>query len=387
MQVGDPSVLLSQTDDKEIADGRSQYTFTCPGTCTDMHLGDTGDITLISAQLHMHAIGDAIKLEHVRAGEVINTFKTEFYDYAFQDVVPSSEAMGIVIKPGDGFVHECVYNYNSASEGRKFFGPASDDEMCMAFLMYYPKHSDINRCGINEGIFTNRRSLEGKETLEEKVKEGLATFEPSPPISRDQRAATECADNEVMLTTFTGGFLASCSKAVYFCYDDSILMSYGLPAGLYESTCCATCAAEKEKETVTKCDHEDGLMSLLSGHVCADTPNYCVNDALFQEGGAPAGFFGVICCKTCEGIEYENNDYSAACFGGYEIERMGDSSTITFREFGGDTGECLDVDVEEEVVEDVEKDVDLDDVLLGGGSSAKAVGALALIALSVLATL
>ena len=87
MQVGDPQVMLADGD-SAIPDGRSKVTMGCPGSCTQHYLAGsgsgTGAVTLISAQLHMHGTGDAIRVEQKRSGEVVNTFKTEFYDYAFQ---------------------------------------------------------------------------------------------------------------------------------------------------------------------------------------------------------------------------------------------------------------------------------------------------------------
>ncbi len=138
--VGDPNVWLFPTP---IPEGISSWHITCPESCTRSVLEEK--VTIMTVQLHMHAVGRAIMVEHKRDGEVINSWTVEFYDYAFQDVVPISETMGVEILPGDTFDTTCVFK----NEGRFVkYGPGSNDEMCMSFILYYPKVEDLTECGI-----------------------------------------------------------------------------------------------------------------------------------------------------------------------------------------------------------------------------------------------
>jgi hypothetical protein len=72
----------------------------------------------------------------VRDGAPIRSGSVEFYDFD-QAGVYSVIQDSFALKRGDSFRTTCYYD---ANQGDKF-GLASDDEMCIAFLLYYPKQS------------------------------------------------------------------------------------------------------------------------------------------------------------------------------------------------------------------------------------------------------
>ena len=360
IQVGDPRVLLS-TLEPELPIGASRLSISCPGSCTDNYL--TKPITLISAQLHMHAVGDAIRVEHTRGDQILHTFKTEYYDYAFQDIVPTSEAAGVVVQPGDGFNIECAYK----TDEQVNFGPTSSDEMCISFIMYYPKLSDIDECGINPGAFTASERL-GK-AYKPKPKSLELTFDDNDDFRRlveerhQSRELATCVDQDALLDTLTGGFMMECESNKYFCIDDSILVNFGFPADSFGDTlCCATCE-EARAEGSDKCIYEDGLISLFTDNAvpdCASFSFFCQDDGGLIESGSPPGFFASVCCRTCDGVPYKGDNGTMACLGDYELEGMEEEDvedSIVFRTFGGSTGQCVELD---------------NDLLLSGGSSSLA---------------
>lgn len=72
---------------------------------------------------------------HFRDGELIRTGQVQFYDFAQQGgFVVQQEPFQI--QPGDSFQTTCQYQSEEA-----VFGLSSSEEMCIAFLMYFPRQT------------------------------------------------------------------------------------------------------------------------------------------------------------------------------------------------------------------------------------------------------
>lgn len=135
LETGDPWVMLNDT---AINAGLTQYSFTCPGTCSSTYLTQARDVggsdqgvTILSETLHMHKTGVRMTNEVIRGGEVFHTAVADVYDFDQQGgYLAPQEAYEVV--PGDSFRTTCYYENGSQ------FGLGSDDEMCIAFLLYYP---------------------------------------------------------------------------------------------------------------------------------------------------------------------------------------------------------------------------------------------------------
>jgi len=129
--LGDSTVAL---EGMTLPQGLSDYDFHCSADCSALALGDE-PVTVVREYLHMHQSGSSAYNEHVRDGEVIRTGKAEFFDFKQQGghIVQQDP---FEIKPGDSFNTRCFYN-NDINNRR--FGLSSSDEMCMAFLLYYPR--------------------------------------------------------------------------------------------------------------------------------------------------------------------------------------------------------------------------------------------------------
>ena len=106
------------------------HSFDCPGSCSTV-AGQT--VTVVREYLHMHESGARIMNEHIRNGEVIRRASLDFWEFHQNGNAPIQQDP-FVIQPGDAFKTSCYFN----GQGR-VFGLASSEEMCIAFLYYYPR--------------------------------------------------------------------------------------------------------------------------------------------------------------------------------------------------------------------------------------------------------
>jgi len=138
--VGDPLVKFG--DRGRIPGGLDQvhYEGVCPSECTQKM---SHEINVFSDFLHMHEIGDRMWTTLYRDGANVGyTNRVEFFDFGFQQ----STRVNYVIKPGDQLHTHCVYNSRNRVNDTRF-GSASEDEMCMNFLTYWPSLEVQNRNG------------------------------------------------------------------------------------------------------------------------------------------------------------------------------------------------------------------------------------------------
>jgi len=134
LEVGDPHLALRG---KDIPDGLTKYSFHCPGSCSSSVLaqeklrGGSQGVTVISEFLHMHDTGMRMTNEVIRGDQVVHKAVSDVYDFDQQGVFQVSQG-SYQILPGDSIKTTCYYKDGTA------FGLASSDEMCIAYLMYYP---------------------------------------------------------------------------------------------------------------------------------------------------------------------------------------------------------------------------------------------------------
>ncbi len=139
ISIGDP---LDQLSGVAIGDGLTQYSFTCGGDCSSFVLADGEPVTVIAEGLHMHQTGVRMTNELIRDGEVVNFAAVDVYEFEQQGtfMVPQRDYQ---ILPGDSFRTTCYYRDATA------FGLSSQEEMCVAFLLYYPaKQLDFGDFGV-----------------------------------------------------------------------------------------------------------------------------------------------------------------------------------------------------------------------------------------------
>ncbi|GIX78853.1 DBH-like monooxygenase protein 1 homolog [Caerostris extrusa] len=96
-------------------------------------------IRIFAVFLHSHLLGRQMKLRHFRNNiELPFIASDQKYDFNYQDYryLPQE----VIVKPGDHLTVECTYD----STGRNmttFGGLGTLQEMCLAFVLYYPRIS------------------------------------------------------------------------------------------------------------------------------------------------------------------------------------------------------------------------------------------------------
>nr|XP_015922103.2 DBH-like monooxygenase protein 1 isoform X2 [Parasteatoda tepidariorum] len=104
--------------------------------CIDPVMPKDG-VKLLGILLHAHLLGRHLKARHFRNGtELIPLGDDKNYDFNYQEYRYYNEE--VTILPGDQITVECTYDSSDRMEPT-FGGESTREEMCLAFLLYYPK--------------------------------------------------------------------------------------------------------------------------------------------------------------------------------------------------------------------------------------------------------
>ena len=131
-QTGDPFVSLNSDP---VGNGITKHTFDCPSSCSQDAFGGLDvPVTVFGESLHMHQTGVQMINEQIRSGEVVHSATVGYWDFdqSGSDTVVQE---AFVVEPGDSFRTSCYYETNDDTR----FGIGSQEEMCIAFLVYYPR--------------------------------------------------------------------------------------------------------------------------------------------------------------------------------------------------------------------------------------------------------
>ncbi|WAR31781.1 DOPO-like protein [Mya arenaria] len=123
---------------------------TCPGKCTNQIM--TGDIQVTLAINHMHTMGKAQITELNRNGRRIQYLaKDDHYDYNSPVFYEYEDP--ITVRPGDELHTTCVWQSLDKTKTVNY-GEGTQEEMCFAFLIYYPKENfrDPDTVAMNEAV-------------------------------------------------------------------------------------------------------------------------------------------------------------------------------------------------------------------------------------------
>jgi DOMON domain/Copper type II ascorbate-dependent monooxygenase, C-terminal domain/Copper type II ascorbate-dependent monooxygenase, N-terminal domain len=127
LQLGDPNVALFG---EPVGNGQAFHSFECPGSCSTEA---STEVTVLREYLHMHSTGARITNEQIREGVVVRKASVEYWEFD-QNGNTAVQQNPYNVLPGDGFKTACYFNGED-----KVFGMGSGEEMCMAFLYYYPR--------------------------------------------------------------------------------------------------------------------------------------------------------------------------------------------------------------------------------------------------------
>ena len=148
--------------------GGMRHSFYCPPSCfSKRRLGanstkvDENDlnnnVTVFREVLHMHKSGERMTNIHLNVnGSIIRASEANYFDFSQGAGYAAREGLPYQINEGDSFVTTCYFTTRNV-----LWGSGSDDEMCQAFLWYYPKAEYSLTCGYFDGA--NRRLLSNDE--------------------------------------------------------------------------------------------------------------------------------------------------------------------------------------------------------------------------------
>lgn len=143
--------------------------FVSHGLCTTALLqdGHVSRVYVFAALLHAHLAGRKIHVRHFRAGKEIGSIgEDNTYDFNFQESRYFPQHIEVIA--GDVLVVECTYD----TEERKNIttgGFETLQEMCLAYLHYYPRVS-LARCRSIPNVPTLARNLLGCEVTKQSNK-------------------------------------------------------------------------------------------------------------------------------------------------------------------------------------------------------------------------
>lgn len=138
LQVGDPLVAVQPTVLSE-SGGPSQHSFECSGACTGSYFQT--EVTVFAEGIHMHGSGRMGRHEILRNGTgtttvVVHSAVSEYFDFAQQGGIKIQQEP-YTLWPGDGLRLTCSYDAEVGAQ----WGANSPDEMCIAYLFYYPRQT------------------------------------------------------------------------------------------------------------------------------------------------------------------------------------------------------------------------------------------------------
>lgn len=136
LRPNDADILATGTADITI-----QPRSTRTSTCTLDVPAQFGNINVISSWAHMHRLGKAQYAKRQRNGEVTDILNAPSYDF---NTGATAQNVRVDVKAGDRIETMCKWT-NKTDQTVKF-GEGTGDEMCFAFLTYYPK---ITQPGFN----------------------------------------------------------------------------------------------------------------------------------------------------------------------------------------------------------------------------------------------
>ena len=150
--LGDPGLKLRGSP--AASAGLAMHHFACPSTCTETSFSNstTQEITVISELLYMHETGARMNNRLIRNGSVIHEGSIDYWDVRASGLFPVQKGT-FTVRPGDSFETECYYDESKTTrtlgDGQHVeFGSGSQDEMCIAFLFYYPRIDGFSgKCG------------------------------------------------------------------------------------------------------------------------------------------------------------------------------------------------------------------------------------------------
>jgi hypothetical protein len=225
LQLGDSSAVLRGTklQPTSIRTPLVEHTFVCPSRVTQEALGGSA-ITVFGSFKHMQRRGVFMSttVNGASGGEQQHLSKREYYDANYQ----SYSTREFEVRGGDSLQTRCVYKSATSAA----FGLGMDGEMCVDFLLYYPK-SDIltnqfqGACGVeikesalghellNSGVQLHRVGGIVEPALDLRFSKNVSSICP-PDATATTTAASDTSENSTGSTTQTISVASTTTVAI-----------------------------------------------------------------------------------------------------------------------------------------------------------------------------
>uniref|UniRef100_A0A8C6ZMR5 Putative DBH-like monooxygenase protein 2 n=1 Tax=Nothoprocta perdicaria TaxID=30464 RepID=A0A8C6ZMR5_NOTPE len=160
--------------------------------------------------LHTHLSGRGVRVAQYRSGEQLGIIcEDKKYDFTLQEVRDLKKIL--TIKPGDEILVECSFQTLDRS-GITFSGLSTMNEMCLAFLFYYPRNN-ISSCTSYPDILYIAHMLkqEASDTVEGMMAMDFIDWD-NETIKSAEKAAKEANQVVVIKTINVTSTLSSDNK-------------------------------------------------------------------------------------------------------------------------------------------------------------------------------
>ncbi|XP_062516134.1 DBH-like monooxygenase protein 1 homolog [Corticium candelabrum] len=204
----------------------------CPAACTQVGLPSTG-VNVFGTILHSHTVGKGIWIEHSRGGVQLPNIDSNYnYDFNFQDFVLLRNEVKIL--PGD--VVQVFCDYDTSARTQVTIGEEGTlDEMCLAFLLVYPRpqlFSCLSQIGVSVlRSYINQATLKGYYS--DLVNN--SAYEKTQRRQFEQSVRNMDWSNDDAYTLWEKEFWSS-KKRDYFCNDQMRKNLLGAPEEVGNST-------------------------------------------------------------------------------------------------------------------------------------------------------
>ncbi|XP_035687497.1 uncharacterized protein LOC118423447 [Branchiostoma floridae] len=123
----------------------------CGTQCLNAFLEELGEpIKIIGVMLHAHLLGVRLNARLIHNGVETDIARDDNYDFNLQNTRMLKEE--ITVYPGDTLITECIYN-SEHRDSVTYGGLGTQEEMCEAFFLYYPKFN-LTFCDTMINIYT-----------------------------------------------------------------------------------------------------------------------------------------------------------------------------------------------------------------------------------------
>ena len=125
-----------------------EYTTECPSACTNQQISSNQDVIVVATFAHAHQAGRSIQMSRVSANGDDSSIilNSPHFDFDLQQVRPLPPSKYKRIKKGDTLKVTCHYDTMKRGDEITIGGEASDQEMCLGFLVYYPRIETFPAC-------------------------------------------------------------------------------------------------------------------------------------------------------------------------------------------------------------------------------------------------